>query len=97
MLEISKTKDEIILIIKEIIARVSSKGNPSVIVASEIVDDEDITISRLLHMDSLKAIRIVVEIEKEFEISVPDEDLDMENFRNPSIMACYVMKQLNCK
>lgn len=89
------TENEILHTIKEIIARVSSKDNPMSITASQIEDCENIAQSRLLQMDSIKAIRIVVEIEKVFEISVPDEDLDMKNFKTPYSMACYVMKQLD--
>ena len=45
-------------------------------------------------MESISYISIIVELEAEFEITIPDECLLMDNFRNVNDIIAIVTKQL---
>ena len=53
----------------------------------QVGDDDDLT---LLGLDSMGAIRLMVEIEKCFEIEIPDDDIDIDNFNTISKIYDYV-------
>ena len=50
-----------------------------------------------LGMDSMIFISIVIEVESTFDITVPDEMLLMENFRNVDEIIKIVENEINCK
>ena len=50
-----------------------------------------------LGMDSMIFISIVIEVESTFDITVPDEMLLMENFRNVGEIIKIVENEINCK
>ena len=49
-----------------------------------------------LGMDSMIFISIVIEVESTFDITVPDEMLLMENFRNVDEIIKIVENEINC-
>lgn len=95
MVESNFEYDKVILGVKEIILNIVNEGQDTVINLADIQDEEEIATSTVLQMDSIKAIKIVVEIERKFGISVPDEDLDMDNFKHAAAMASYVISHKN--
>lgn len=44
------------------------------------------------NFDSVAFITIVVEVEQEFNIEIPDDQLTMINFSNPSLIVDYIQK-----
>jgi methoxymalonate biosynthesis acyl carrier protein len=57
----------------------------------ELQDDEDIFAAG--YVNSLFAMQIMLFIEKEFQITVEDEDMEIENFRTVSAMARLVERK----
>jgi acyl carrier protein len=54
----------------------------------ELADDEDIYASGVIN--SLLAMQLVMFVEKEFGLTVEDEDLEMDNFRTVDAVASFV-------
>lgn len=54
----------------------------------EVKDDDDLLLSSLV--DSLGAVRLIAFIETEFKLSVPPEDVILENFQTLNAMADYL-------
>lgn len=54
-------------------------------------NDEDVFAAGLVN--SLMAMQLVMFVEKEFQIAVADDDLDMENFRSVDRVAAFVQKK----
>jgi acyl carrier protein len=59
-------------------------------VVPEDIEDEDQLFDGGLGLNSMATIEIIVGIEEEFEIQVPDEDLRVELFNSVKTMADYV-------
>jgi methoxymalonate biosynthesis acyl carrier protein len=57
----------------------------------EVRDDEDIFAAG--YVNSLFAMQIMLFIEKEFQITVEDEDMEIENFRTVGAMTCLVERK----
>jgi methoxymalonate biosynthesis acyl carrier protein len=57
----------------------------------DLQDDEDIFASGVVN--SLLAMQLVLFVEKEFGISVEDEDLDLDNFRSVNALAGLVERK----
>ena len=58
----------------------------------EVADDEDIF--ALGFVNSLLAMQLVSFIEKEFSVTIEDEDLDLNNFRTVQAMSALVERKL---
>jgi methoxymalonate biosynthesis acyl carrier protein len=54
-------------------------------------DDDDIF--ALGYVNSLFAMQMVMFVEKEFGMTVEDEDLDIENFRSLNAVACLIERK----
>lgn len=57
-----------------------------------LTDSEDIF--ALGFVNSLLAMQLVTFVEQEFNISIADEDLDLDNFRSLDSMAALVLRKL---
>lgn len=57
----------------------------------ELKDDEDIF--ELGFVNSLFALQLVMFVEKEFSLTVEDEDLDLDNFKSIDSIAALVQKK----
>ena len=57
----------------------------------ELLDDEDIFASRLVN--SLFAMQMVLFIEKEYKITVENEDLDLKNFSTLNRISDFIRKK----
>ena len=75
--------------IKQVIIRTLSLE-----VDAEEIDDEDALFGGGLGLNSMATIEIIVGLEEEFGIEVPDEDLRVELFDSVQIMADYVRAEL---
>lgn len=75
-MEINKTKE----IIRDIIENLVELRKP----ISEIGDDENILI---LGMDSISILKVVTELEEEYDIEFDDEDLNYDNLKSISSIA----------
>lgn len=63
--------------------------------ASEIMYPDDREVNLLeVGVDSIALLRLIVNIEKEFERVIPDEDLVFENFNTLHVMTSYLKKLL---
>lgn len=71
--------------IKQVIIRTLSLE-----VDAEEIDDEDALFGGGLGLNSMATIEIIVGLEEEFGIEVPDEDLRVELFDSVQTMADYV-------
>lgn len=58
----------------------------------ELADDQDIF--ALGFVNSLFAMQLVLFVEKEFELKVDDEDLDIDNFRTLNAIAALVERKI---
>ncbi len=63
-------------------------------VNAEEIDDEDALFGGGLGLNSMATIEIIVGLEEEFDIEVPDEDLRVELFDSVQTMADYVRAEL---
>ncbi len=63
-------------------------------VDTEEIDDEDALFGGGLGLNSMATVEIVVGLEEEFDIEVPDEDLRVELFDSVQTMADYVRTAL---
>lgn len=61
----------------------------------ELADDEDIF--ALGFINSLAALQLVQFLEKEFQIAIEDEDLDLDNFRSLSRMDDLLERKLTSR
>lgn len=59
----------------------------------EILADDELLVSGLL--DSLAIVQLVEFIEGEFEVSVPPEDLRVENFASVDTIVAYLSQKTN--
>ena len=75
---------DINLEVKKIILNLVNKDRDEKIELDSIDENEEIAKSTIIQMDSIKAIKLIVEVEKKFDISVPDDDLDLNNFKSVS-------------
>lgn len=91
MSKLNNSFDQTIIGVKEIILKIVNADLDEPLEISDINDEDDIATSTLMKMDSIKAIKMVVEIERKFGISVPDEDLDMNNFKNAAAITTYIL------
>ena len=57
----------------------------------ELQDDEDIFASRLVN--SLFAMQLVLFIEKDFQIKVENEDLDLKNFNTLNSISAFIERK----
>ena len=64
-------------------------------VEAEEIDDEDALFGGGLGLNSMATIEIIVGLEEEFGIEVPDEDLRVELFDSVQTMADYVCTALH--
>ncbi len=64
-------------------------------VDAEEIDDEDALFGGGLGLNSIATIEIIMGIEEEFDIEVPDEDLRVELFDSVQTMADYVRSLLH--
>ena len=76
--------------IKQVIIRTLSLE-----VDAEEIDDEDVLFGGGLGLNSMATIEIIVGLEEEFDIEVPDEDLRVELFDSVQTMADYVRTALH--
>lgn len=84
-MEKSKIKVKLIDILNHMFA--NAGVNPDLLCYVDLIDD--------LGMDSMSFISIVIEVESMFDITVPDEMLLMENFRNVDKIIEIVEKEKN--
>ena len=63
-------------------------------VDAEEIDDEDALFGGGLGINSMATIEIIVGLEEEFDIEVPDEDLRVELFDSVQTMADYIRTAL---
>lgn len=80
--------------VKQIILKIVNEEHGTSLGPEDLKEEEEIAVSPILQMDSLMAIRLVVELEKTFGISIPDEDLDMEYFKTAAAITGYVSGKL---
>jgi len=59
---------------------------------SEIKDDEDLFSNG--HVHSLLALSLILFVESEFKIDIPDEDLDMDKFRSFDALATFIQEKI---
>ncbi|MCP4146168.1 MAG: acyl carrier protein [bacterium] len=76
--------------IKQIIVEIVNKERENKITPEAIGDNEEIATSPVMAMDSIKAVKMIVDIEKKFDIDVPDEDLDLANFKSVTSIVDYL-------
>ncbi len=76
--------------IKQVIIRTLSLE-----VDADEIDDEDQLFGGGLGINSMATIEIIVGLEEEFDIEVPDEDLRVELFDSVQTMADYVRTALH--
>ena len=75
--------------VKQVIIRMLSLE-----VDADEIDDEDELFGGGLGLNSMATIEIIVGLEEEFDIEVPDEDLRVELFDSVQTMADYVRTAL---
>lgn len=85
-----KKRKEVVQDVKQIIISIVNEEHKMSLNTEDFKDEDNIAMNPLLELDSLMAIRLVVEVEKAFGIEIPDEDLDMENFKSAADIAKYV-------
>lgn len=78
----SKTTARVIQILNRLFQ--SSGFDTDLLVYSDLIDD--------LGMDSVNFVSLIIEIENEFDIQIPDDWLLMENFRDCSLISSIVEK-----
>jgi acyl carrier protein len=61
-------------------------------IRADFDDDQDLFATGVLN--SLFALQLVVFVEKEFQITVSNEDLDLENFKGVNAIAGFVARKL---
>ncbi len=59
----------------------------------EEIDDSSPLFGEGLGLDSIDALELVVALEKNYGIRIPDEDVGKEAFRSVNALAEYIMKQ----
>jgi acyl carrier protein len=67
-------------------------------VSPTVVADTDSTtplLGRGIGLDSVETMALVVSLEEEFEISIPDDELTVDLFKNVGTLADYVMHALS--
>jgi len=77
---VSDEHDAVFVKIREIVSRLSGRG------AESISPDEPI-FGGGLDLDSVTVVTLLTEIEREFGVSLPDEDLDLSAFRQLDMLA----------
>ncbi|MBS5934202.1 MAG: acyl carrier protein [Clostridiales bacterium] len=80
--------------IKKIITDLVNKDREDKIDIKSIDENEEISKSTIIQMDSIKAIKVIVEVEKKFNITVPDDDLDLNNFKSVNSISNYVITRM---
>lgn len=75
-------------IVKNIIAEIANEDLEKPIIPVEIDDEEPIGIQ--LSLNSVKTMKIVVQLEDKLGITIPDEDLDLKNFINVNTICYYI-------
>lgn len=80
--------------IKQILVELANVNEGIQLSIDDISDNENISESEKLQLDSLKAIRMIVNIEEKFDIKVPDEELIIANFNSPILIRQYVIAKL---
>lgn len=80
--------------IKKIITDLVNKDREDKIDIKSIDENEEISKSTIIQMDSIKAIKLIVEVEKKFNITVPDDDLDLNNFKSVNSITNYVITRM---
>ncbi|SHM37075.1 Phosphopantetheine attachment site [Anaerosporobacter mobilis DSM 15930] len=80
--------------IKKIITDLVNKDREDKIDIKSIDENEEISKSTIIQMDSIKAIKLIVEVEKKFNITVPDDDLDLNNFKSVDSISNYVITRM---
>lgn len=81
-------KQQIFTEVKEILT--SQYGLDEKIVVDDMPLTEDVT-----EMDSLDNVEFVMEIEKCFNITVPDEDVEQEKFKTMGQLVNYIFEKVN--
>ncbi len=81
---------EIKELIKKIIVEIVNLDLDEPVTVNDLEDDETLGENRRISLNSVKAIKMVIEIENEFNISIPDEDLDMRNFNSVNTIMLYL-------
>ncbi len=84
-MEKSEIKDKLIDMLNNLF--LNSGVDPDILEYVDLIDD--------LGMDSMNFISIVIEVESTFDITVPDEMLLMENFRNIDEIIEIIEKEKN--
>lgn len=56
----------------------------------EDIDNKESLFGEKIFLDSISSISMVIEIEKHFNIKIPDEDIDYNFFRNISTITKYI-------
>jgi Acyl carrier protein len=87
-------ENDIIKEVKKILVNLANMNENVSVKEEDISDYENISESALLQFDSLKAIRMIVNLEERFDIMVPDEDLIFDNFNSPEIICKYLNSKL---
>ena len=85
---------DINLEVKKIILNLVNKDRDEKIELDSIDENEEIAKSTIIQMDSIKAIKLIIEVEKKFDITVPDDDLDLKNFKSVSAIVNYVNSRM---
>lgn len=74
--------------VKEIIVNILNAD-----IAPGDIDDDQLLIGGSLGLDSVLTLEVIFEIEMEFDIDVPDEDLVLELFDSVSSLSDYIRKK----
>lgn len=82
-------KNELLIELKELIIKRLKLED---IKPDEIQDDGPL-FGEGLGLDSIDALELVVALEKNYGIRIPDEDVGKEAFRSVNALADYIMKQ----
>jgi acyl carrier protein len=63
-------------------------------VVDVVVRTMDALLSSLERFDSFRLMELVLQLEKRFGLSIPDEDLDRDTFSSPRAIAAYLHRRL---
>lgn len=80
-------KQQIFIEVKEILT--NQYGLDEKIVVDDMPLTEDVT-----EMDSLDNVEFIMEIEKRFNITVPDEDVEQEKFKTVAQLVDYIFEKV---
>jgi acyl carrier protein len=79
--------EQLLAIVVDVVVR--TLDDPSVDIGSETA-----LLSSVERFDSFRLMELVLQLEKRFGLSIPDEDLDRDTFNSPRTIAAYLHRRL---